>query len=130
MANGLQLIMRCLLAHHEASVCLFSLQVVRACLVAGLYPNVVRVEEGKPKKGGGGGPGGVGGKTGPPKLFAQVQLSNGRSEEQAVQIHPCSVNFNCPRFESPWLVYAEMVSTSAVYLRDCTMVRTICLPSA
>ena len=52
----------------------------------------------------------------------QAQLANGKSEEQAVQIHPCSVNFNCPKFESPWLVYAEMVSTSAVYLRDCTMV--------
>ena len=39
-----------------------------------------------------------------------------------MQIHPCSVNFNCTKFESPWLVYAEMVSTSAVYLRDCTMV--------
>ena len=36
---------------------------------------------------------------------------------------PCSVNFGSLKvFESPWVVYAEMVSTSAVYLRDSTMV--------
>ena len=38
--------------------------------------------------------------------------------------HPLrSVNFgNLEEFESPWVVYAEMMSTSAVYLRDSTMV--------
>ena len=36
---------------------------------------------------------------------------------------PRSVNFGSLKvFESPWVVYAEMVSTSAVYLRDSTMV--------
>lgn len=41
---------------------------------------------------------------------------------QAVQIHPCSVAFGTTRFESPWLIYSEKVATSAVYLRDVTMV--------
>ena len=39
--------------------------------MAGLYPNVVRVVEGKPKGGGGGK---TGGSSGPPKLFAQVYI--------------------------------------------------------
>ena len=38
--------------------------------MAGLYPNVVRVVDGKPK--GGSKAGGAGGATGPPKFFAQV----------------------------------------------------------
>eukprot|EP00798_Chlamydomonas_sp_ICE-L_P028045 gene28045-31147_t len=91
-----------------------NLLMVRAVLVAGLYPNVVRVQEK---------PGGKGGKSGgPPKLFVQVQLPGGRSEEQAVQIHPSSVNFSETKFSSPWLLYREIVQTKATYLRDCTVI--------
>ncbi len=92
---------------------------VRAVLVAGLYPNVVRVES---KAGGGGAGGSASASAKPPKLVAQVQLANGKAEERGVQIHPCSVNWGVTHFESPWLVYSEMVESSAVYLRDCTMV--------
>ena len=42
--------------------------------------------------------------------------------EEAVQIHPCSVNFALPRFESRALVYHEKVQTSQIWLRDCTAV--------
>eukprot|EP00198_Chlamydomonas_reinhardtii_P014140 XP_001703477.1 predicted protein [Chlamydomonas reinhardtii] len=40
-----------------------------------------------------------------------------------VGVHPCSVNHGViSSLESPWLVYGEMVESSAVYLRDCSMV--------
>lgn len=39
-----------------------------------------------------------------------------------VQLHPSSVNFEVMEFESRWLVYCEKVQTSAVFLRDATMV--------
>ena len=42
--------------------------------------------------------------------------------EEAVQIHPCSVNFALQRFDSRYLVYHEKVQTSQIWLRDCTAV--------
>ena len=55
-------------------------------------------------------------------MYAQVESS-------AVQVkffertkgrvfhHPASVNFDCGRFESGWLVYTDMVETSKVRCR-------------
>ncbi|KAK9844162.1 hypothetical protein WJX81_006552 [Elliptochloris bilobata] len=85
-----------------------NMRLVKAVLVAGLYPNVARVD----------GAGGAGdGKK--PKLITRT--ADGKSEE-AVQIHPCSVNFATARFNSRYLVYHEKVQTSQVWLRDCTAV--------
>ena len=32
--------------------------------------------------------------------------------------HPASINFNCGRFESGWLVYTDLIETSKVRLGD------------
>ena len=39
-----------------------------------------------------------------------------------VFIHPGSVNFNVGRFDSGWLVYTDMVSTSKLFVRESSMV--------
>ncbi len=104
-----------------------NLMLVRAVLVAGLYPNVVRVEHRSAKVvfKGAKGSGKESSTTRPksPKLVAQVQLPDGRAKERRVLIHPSSVNYDVKRYESPWLVYGEAVeSNNAIYLRDSTMV--------
>ena len=76
--------------------------VVRACLLAGLYPSVLRVEP----AGGGGGKGKGRGR--PLRLFAR--------EHGWVKVHPASVLAS--RAVTPahrWLVYAEMVRTATGY---------------
>ena len=73
--------------------------VVRACLLAGLYPSVLRLEP----AGGGGGKGKGRGR--PLRLFAR--------EHGWVKVHPASVLAS--RAATPahrWLVYAEMVRTA------------------
>ncbi len=62
-------------------------------MLAGLWPNVVRIEESKDGKGGKADKGGKGAsaKATPPKIVAQVALASGKSKEERVQIHPCSV---------------------------------------
>jgi len=80
------------------------------------------------KGGRGKGRGGKGGRGGdrkqPPKLKARAAVGKpGKPPKpENVQLHPCSVNFDCMDFESRWLVYHEKVETSAVFLRDATMV--------
>jgi len=63
-------------------------------------------KEGKGGKGGGGGGGGGG-------LKFSVR-EEGVAEPVAVSIHPSSVNAKATRFESRYLVYAEMVKTTQV----------------
>ncbi|ETV88296.1 hypothetical protein, variant 1 [Aphanomyces astaci] len=41
---------------------------------------------------------------------------------ERVFIHPSSVNFTRSQFESPWLVYNELVQTSKIFVRESTMV--------
>ena len=43
------------------------------------------------------------------------------SGHRRVFVHPSSVNFTAPRFESPYLVYTELVETSKAFLRDTSM---------
>jgi Oligonucleotide/oligosaccharide-binding (OB)-fold len=35
--------------------------------------------------------------------------------------HPASINFDCGRFESGWLVYTDMVETSKVHAAACVV---------
>ncbi|KAL1500164.1 hypothetical protein AB1Y20_012834 [Prymnesium parvum] len=77
-----------------------SIHILRAVICAGLYPNVVRVEQSSERRAPAfEGPGGA-----------------------AVALHPSTVNADLPLFESRWLVYYEKVRTSKVFLRDSTMV--------
>ncbi|ETW01339.1 hypothetical protein H310_06897 [Aphanomyces invadans] len=42
--------------------------------------------------------------------------------KERVFLHPTSLNFTRTQFESPWLVYNELVQTSKIFVRECTMV--------
>mmetsp|Transcript_40726 Transcript_40726/g.129928 ORF Transcript_40726/g.129928 Transcript_40726/m.129928 type:complete len:263 (+) Transcript_40726:603-1391(+) len=94
-----------------------NVRVVKAVLCAGFYPNVVRVQH-------------------PPKVYAEISGGTKEKDAEARQIkfftkvqgrcfiHPTSVNFKSGKYESPWLVYSEMVETSKVFIREATMVPT------
>lgn len=78
-----------------------NLKLIKGVLVAGLYPRVASVTPNPdPKK--------------PPNVKTR--------RDGPVMIHPSSVNFDRMSFESPWLVYHEKVKTSAIFLRDSSMV--------
>lgn len=80
---------------------------------------------GRRKWGGGKGGGGKGGKGGgggggsAPKFLIKEA---GSAEPVAVAIHPSSVNAKETRFESKFLVFAEKVRTTQVYVRDASPV--------
>lgn len=80
-------------------------RLLKAVLVAGLYPNIIKVEP-APRVGA------------PPRLTFLSE--SGRSEK--IQIHPSSTNFEAKKFMTKWLVYHERVQTTAVFVRDCTPV--------
>ena len=76
------------------------LRVLRAVLVAGLYPNLARAEAGaKPGA--------------PPKLVCR---------DAPVALHPCCVAHGLPSLPTRWLVFLERVQTGAAFLRDATPV--------
>lgn len=97
-----------------------NLGVVKAILVAGLYPNVIKVEnpiqigsksKGPPK---------------PPKLKTR-SVFWGADKDEVVDLHPSSVLFNKDSFPQPFLVYHEKVKTSKVFVRDATMISPLAL---
>jgi len=86
-------------------------------LCAGLYPNVVAVRH-------------------PEELYQKsihgaVPIANDpkdlkffinqNGERTRVFVHPRSVNFHNTSYESPWLVYLELMQTSKIYVSECTM---------
>lgn len=81
------------------------LRLVRAVLVAGLYPNVARADP--PSR-----------PTGNPRLA----FFSEQGREEMCAFHPCSVSFDMRRLQSRWLVFHEMVRTTSVFLRDATPV--------
>lgn len=90
-------------------------RVIKAALVAGFYPHVVRVKH-------------------PETKYTQTtsgavaKIANSRELKYyskdlgRVFLHPASVNFHCGKYESRWIVYSERVETAKVYIRDNTMV--------
>lgn len=90
-----------------------NLQLCKAVLCAGLYPNLVKVIEDKEDShnGGKGRGGGYNDEA--------VKLITREGEECA--LHPCSTNFDDHSLTG-YLMYHERVKTSSVYLRDCTAV--------
>lgn len=95
-----------------------NLRLIRALLVAGLYPNVVRIE-GKTV--------GLDALTGDQNAEIKSKPPNTDdvkliSSTGAVEIHPASVLWGESRFRYPFLIYHEKVKTSKVYLRDATMI--------
>ena len=91
-------------------------RVVKAAIASGLYPQLLRVEN-------------------PAAQFQKVHggafeteaWSGGKvklfdRERGRVFIHPSSVNFSVGKFESGWLVYSDIMETSKVFVRECSMV--------
>ncbi|KAI8920276.1 P-loop containing nucleoside triphosphate hydrolase protein [Powellomyces hirtus] len=78
------------------------LRLVKALLLAALYPNVIKVTQGVKPDGG------------------DTQLLVRGNEE--VFIHPTSINFRKPHPPGTFLAYHEKVKTSKVYIRDASAV--------
>ncbi|XP_060610498.2 putative ATP-dependent RNA helicase DHX57 [Anolis sagrei] len=99
----------------EANANAENVKLISAMLCAALYPNVVQVKvpEGKYQKT----------STGAVKMNPKPgELKFVTKKEGYVYIHPSSVNYQTRHFDSPYLVYHEMVKTSRVFIRDCSMV--------
>ncbi|KAJ3093624.1 ATPdependent RNA helicase [Physocladia obscura] len=80
-------------------------ELVKAVLVAALFPNVIKIED-TGKKGG----------------FKCIA-----SGDEAVRIHPSSVNAKTKKFPSRFLVFHEKVKTTQVFIRDCSSVSPFAL---
>ena len=101
-----------------------NLGLVKAVLVAGLYPNVVKIE---PPKGKGGGKGGKKpGRPSPPKMSTR-KLWEKDAKEEMVSLHPSSVLAGQTTFAQPFLLFHEKIKTSAVYVRDASVVSPFAL---
>lgn len=62
-----------------------------------------------------------GGKSGGGEMKFKIR-EDGTSDSITVKLHPSSVNAKETRFESRYLVYAEKIRTTQVYVRDCAPV--------
>lgn len=95
-----------------------NLRLVKAIICAGLYPNIIRVEN-------------------PSASLAAAASKNGKNDRnkatlkfytkknEEVAIHPSSTLFGLPALPSEqekWLIYHEKVKTTKVYIRDGTFV--------
>jgi ATP-dependent RNA helicase DHX57 len=80
-------------------------RLVKAVLVAGLYPNLIKCAP--PSR-----------PTMPPRLTYLGE--DGR--EAPVQVHPSSVNHGAKKYAARWMVYHERVQTTSVFVRDCSTV--------
>jgi HrpA-like RNA helicase len=100
-------------------------ELVKAVLVAGLYPNVVKVD--LPGSGGGGRGNKKNSRPPQPKLKTRKLWEPGSKEEDC-SLHPSSVLYGRQGgFGQPFLVFHEKVKTSQVYVRDATAVSPFAL---
>jgi ATP-dependent RNA helicase DHX57 len=90
-------------------------RVVKAALASGFYPQLLRAENPAAQfQKVHGGAFETEGPAGKVKLFDRDM---GR-----VFIHPSSINFSAGKFESGWLVYSDIMQTSKIFIRECSMV--------
>ncbi|KAI8617272.1 hypothetical protein BC830DRAFT_1114343 [Chytriomyces sp. MP71] len=87
------------------------LELVKAVMVSALYPNVIKIET--PQKGG--------------KVPSAQDLKFWVRGNEAVFIHPTSVNYKVGKYPTGFLVYHEKIKTSKVYIRDCSSVSAFAL---
>jgi len=104
-----------------------NVRLLKACLVAGLYPNVSRVESVNMNVQSSGNRGRsnttsniVSGSSQPPPKLKYLAEDTGK--EAPIQIHPSSINAKAKQFPTRWLVYHERVQTASIFMRDCTSV--------
>ncbi|KAM6460944.1 putative ATP-dependent RNA helicase DHX57 isoform 2-T2 [Liasis olivaceus] len=99
----------------EANANAENVKLISAMLCAAMYPNVVQIKvpERKYQKT----------SKGAAKMNPKPQALLFTTKNQGyVHIHPSSVNYQTKHFDSPYLVYHEMVKTSRIFVRDCSMV--------
>lgn len=89
-------------------------RLVKAAVCAGFYPQILRVENPLPKYKQTSFGAVEASTDGIAKLFDRVK---GR-----VFVHPSSVNRSIGKFETGWMVHTEMVETSKIFVRQCSMV--------
>lgn len=56
------------------------------------------------------------------KYFIRDTEQEGDFKQKRVFLHPSSANFKATKFGTPWLMYNELVETSRVFIRECSMV--------
>ncbi|KAG7397023.1 ATPdependent RNA helicase [Phytophthora boehmeriae] len=101
-------------------------RIIKAALCAGLYANVAQVvypeqkyfqaahgvvEEDPNAK----------------QIRYFVQSASEPGQRERVFLHPSSCNFSQTQYDSPWLLYTELVQTSKVFVRESTMVNPYAL---
>ncbi|KAM3853474.1 putative ATP-dependent RNA helicase DHX57 isoform 1-T2 [Vipera latastei] len=99
----------------EANANAENVKLISAILCAAMYPNVVQIkaQEKKYQKD----------NRGAAKINPKPEALMFATKNQGyVHIHPSSVNYQTKHFDSPYLVYHEMVKTSRIFVRDCSMV--------
>ncbi|OQR94480.1 ATP-dependent RNA helicase [Achlya hypogyna] len=94
-------------------------KVVKAALTAGLYGNVVSVvyPEQKYYESAHGALAAT-----PDAKELRLVIRTLDKTPERVFVHPSSINFRLGQFESPWLVYTDLVQTSRLFVRQSTMV--------
>mmetsp|Transcript_647 Transcript_647/g.1353 ORF Transcript_647/g.1353 Transcript_647/m.1353 type:complete len:251 (+) Transcript_647:723-1475(+) len=89
-------------ARHAANRNSDNIEMLKAVLCAGLFPNVLKVTNATGKAG--------------------LQL---HQHKQKVEIHPSSFNRGVQRIDAGWLVYHEKVATGKIYVHDVTAVTSL-----
>ncbi|KAF0690083.1 Aste57867_18477 [Aphanomyces stellatus] len=94
-------------------------KVIKAALTAGLYGNVVQIVYPEQKY-----YESANGVLAAAHNAKQLQywIRKLDKTKDRVFLHPSSLNFTRGQFESPWLVYNELVQTSKIFVRESTMV--------
>lgn len=90
-----------------------NMELVKAILCAGLFPNAVKVGLGLESKGRGG--------------KKRVRVAFRTKSDGRVALHPSSVNSDEKHFISQWLVYHDKVKSTQVFIRDSSMVHPVAL---
>ncbi|XP_070590792.1 putative ATP-dependent RNA helicase DHX57 [Erythrolamprus reginae] len=103
----------------EANANAENVKLISAILCAAMYPNVVQIKVPEKKH----------------QVIKGAAKINPNSETLMfatkslgyAHIHPSSVNYKIKKFDSPYLVYHEIVKTSRVFIRECSMVSVYAL---
>ena len=114
-----------------------SVQLVKAAICAGLYPNVINVWKPVQKYNETSG-GTVAADPEAKQLRFFIKDNNtdvsrgpsnykGSTPKMRVFLHPSSINFKQRNYRNPWMVYREKVQTSRVFVRDASVVPPYCL---
>ncbi|CAM1323700.1 DHX36 (predicted) [Pycnogonum litorale] len=88
-----------------------NIELIKAIICAGLYPNVAEVKTRRPN----------------PNRHHKSQIKLHTIEDGKVVLHPKSVNSKENHFESPWLVYHVKIKSSNITLHDSTMIKPFSL---